>query len=167
MGWWVFVLVLTLYFTHSRMKINTLSSTDLKLGIIVLCSLYVGQSSLHCIFIFIQKLFIVAVPGLLGQTVEQDVSSVVALKTLLRISKQFIQSSSLTHFNGVVVDELVSSCYDNLWGEGVLHGDPQPLLDMFTDRHTPMVALIHLLQQGFEGVADLEAFVLDLPPCQL
>lgn len=50
------------------------------------------------------------------------------------------------HFNGVVVDELVSGCYDNLWGEGVLHGDPQPLLDVFTDRHTPMVALIHLLQ---------------------
>lgn len=50
------------------------------------------------------------------------------------------------HFNGVVVDELVSSCYDNLWGQGVLHGDAQPLLDVFTDRHTPVVTLIHLLQ---------------------
>lgn len=36
----------------------------------------------HLGLTFIQKLFIVAVPGLLGQTVEQDVSSVVALKTL-------------------------------------------------------------------------------------
>lgn len=57
MGWWVFVLVIiSLYFTHSRMKISTLSSTDLKLGVIVLCSLYVGQSSLHCIFIWRKKL---------------------------------------------------------------------------------------------------------------
>lgn len=52
-----FVLVIiSLYFTHSRMMINTLSSTDLKLGVIVLCSLYVGQSSLHCIFIWRKKL---------------------------------------------------------------------------------------------------------------
>lgn len=27
------------------------------------------------------------------------------------------------YFNGVVVDEFVSSCYDNLWGEGILYGD--------------------------------------------
>lgn len=53
----LFVLVIiSLYFTHPRMKINTLSSTDLKLGVIVLCSLYVGQSSLHCIFIWRKKL---------------------------------------------------------------------------------------------------------------
>lgn len=63
------------------------------------------------------------------------------------------------HFNGVVVDELVSSCYDNLWGEGVLHGDPQPLLDMFTDRHAPMVALIHLLQHWNNKKKILSPFV--------
>lgn len=50
------------------------------------------------------------------------------------------------HFNGVVVNEFVSSCYDNLWGEGILHCDPKSLLNVFTDRHTSMVPFIHLLQ---------------------